>query len=227
MLKYFFYDMDDTLVKTWEKWHDAIKEYLSIQNLPYNSEAVLTYLGKNCKDICLEIDTRHHHIGSLGIEHHANIFRDCLLRQFNLEMPQEIPGASKFLSLMSEYVEQYVVSGSPLQVIEQVIQHKGWSPFIANCISSETVARGKPDPLIYTATREKLGVGKEECLIFEDSPAGVEAARRAGIRCVCVNPRVPIEALELLVCSVPDFKALIDSKKITELMNSESRHKSY
>lgn len=224
MLKYFFYDMDDTLVKTWGKWHDAIREYLSIQNLPYDSEAVLTYLGKNCKDICLEIDARYNHIGSLGIEHHANIFRDSLLRQFNLEIPREIPGAGKFLSMMSDYVGQYVVSGSPLQVIAQVIRRKGWSPFIADCISSETVARGKPDPLIYTATRKRLAAEKEECLIFEDSPAGVEAARRAGIRCVCVNPRVPIEASELLLCCVPDFQALIDSNKIGEVMNSESRH---
>ncbi|PKL74958.1 MAG: hypothetical protein CVV27_17850 [Candidatus Melainabacteria bacterium HGW-Melainabacteria-1] len=219
--------MDDTLVATWEKWHGAIREYLSIQNLPYDGEEVLTYLGKNCKDVCLTIDSRHHHIGSLGIEHHASIFRESLMRQFSLKMPREIPGAGKFLRLMSGYVDQYVVSGSPPRVIAQVIRRKRWSPFIADCISSETVARGKPDPLIYTATRERLAAKKEECLIFEDSPAGVEAARRAGIRCIAINARMPVEESDPLICKVPDFRALLSGDTLHRLVGSELRQKSH
>lgn len=217
--------MDDTLVGTWEKWHSAIKEYLSIQNLPYESEMVLTYLGKNCKDVCLSIDSHCHHIGSLGIEHHANIFREILMRQFALKMPREIPGAGKFLSLMSGYVDQYVVSGSPLQVIAQVIKHKRWSPFVAGCVSSETVARGKPDPRIYTATRESLSAEKEECLIFEDSPAGVEAARRAGIRCIAINARMPVGESDSLIYKVPNFRALLSGDTLLECLGSELRQK--
>ena len=224
MLKYFFYDLDDTLVNTRDKWIGAIKEYLSMRGLPRGDETIEAYLGKNCRDICLDIDARYHHIGNDGIEFHADIFRKCLIDQFDREMPREIPGASSFLSLMNGSVEQYIVSGSPLRIIAQVIRHNGWSSFIADFSSSETLPRGKPDPRIYDDMREKLGAKKEECLIFEDSPAGVEAARRAGIRCVCVNAHAPIGQSDFLLRSVADFQTLIDSDMVCELMESESRH---
>lgn len=216
--------MDDTLVNTRDKWIGAIKEYMSMQNLPYDEEAIAPYLGKNCRDICHNIDARYNHIGSRCIEHHANIFRRCLIGQFSLKMPQEIPGASRFLGIMNKSVKQYVVSGSPLQVIAQVIRHNGWSSFIMDYNTSETLPKGKPDPRIYNDIQERLGAKKAECLIFEDSPAGVEAARRAGIKCICINPHAPIGQSDLLICTVADFQALIDSNTISELMESELSH---
>ena len=220
--------MDDTLVRTRDKWLGAIKTYLELQGIPYGDESAAVYLGKNCKDICLDIDARYHHIGSEGIEYHTAIFRGFLRDQFAMKMPPEIPGASKFLDRMAPAVKQYIVSGSPLPVITQVIRRKGWQPFIADYSSSDTIARGKPNPQIYNSLKQRLRAKNEECLIFEDSPAGVEAAKRAGIRYVCVNPRSAIEKSDLLVCSVADFRALMDgaaiSGAISELMESESGH---
>jgi histidinol phosphatase-like enzyme len=45
-----------------------------------------------------------------------------------------------------------------------------------------TAERGKPDPEVYLRAAEKLGVPPRRCLAVEDAPAGVEAARRAGVR---------------------------------------------
>jgi HAD superfamily hydrolase (TIGR01509 family) len=58
------------------------------------------------------------------------------------------------------------------------------------CISCrEDVQRGKPDPDLYLAALAGLGVGADEAIAFEDSPNGVLAATRAGLRCVIVpNP---------------------------------------
>lgn len=224
MLKYFFYDMDDTLVDTRGNWIGAIREYLSLQGLPCSEEFIVSCLGKNCRDICIGIDARYSHIGNDDVERHADIFRKCLIDQFNRKMPDEIPGAGRFLSLMNGSVGQYIVSGSPLQIIENVIRYNGWSSYIAGFSSSETVPKGKPDPRIYDDMRERLGAKREECLIFEDSPAGVEAARRAGIRTVCVNPHVPVGKSAFLLNSVADFLALIDGNTIGDLLGLESGH---
>ena len=48
-------------------------------------------------------------------------------------------------------------------------------------LAGEDVTHGKPDPEIYLKAAEKLGVRVEECLVFEDSDVGLEAARRAGM----------------------------------------------
>jgi HAD superfamily hydrolase (TIGR01509 family) len=62
-------------------------------------------------------------------------------------------------------------------------------------VSVENVTRPKPDPEIYLLSAERLGVLPECCVAIEDSPAGVEAARRAGMKTVAVTNSVARERL--------------------------------
>lgn len=58
-------------------------------------------------------------------------------------------------------------------------------------ITAEDVQRGKPDPQGFLLAAERLGVRIDECLVFEDSHAGVAAARAAGADVAIVGGRVP------------------------------------
>ena len=51
-------------------------------------------------------------------------------------------------------------------------------------VVGEEVKKGKPDPEIYLITAEKLNIEPEKCLVFEDSPPGVESAKRAGMKVI-------------------------------------------
>lgn len=62
-------------------------------------------------------------------------------------------------------------------------------------ITGDDVDRKKPDPQIYLKTSERLGLKAERCLVFEDAPAGVEAAKAAGMACVAVLTSAPAEEL--------------------------------
>lgn len=62
-------------------------------------------------------------------------------------------------------------------------------------ITGEDVTRKKPDPQIYRLTSERLGVPPERCVVLEDAPAGVAAAKAAGMTCVAVTSSVPREQL--------------------------------
>jgi sugar-phosphatase len=53
-------------------------------------------------------------------------------------------------------------------------------------VSSEDVRSGKPSPDGYRLGAERLGFDAWECIVFEDAPPGIEAARRAGMRAVAV-----------------------------------------
>jgi beta-phosphoglucomutase-like phosphatase (HAD superfamily) len=60
-----------------------------------------------------------------------------------------------------------------------------------DCIkSSDDVEKVKPDPALYLKAAGCLGVEPEQCLVFEDSPNGSLAAKRAGMACVVVPNRV-------------------------------------
>ena len=58
-------------------------------------------------------------------------------------------------------------------------------------ITAEDVQRGKPDPQGFLLGAERLGVRIDECLVFEDSPAGVAAAKAAGADVAIVGGLVP------------------------------------
>jgi len=215
-LTHFLYDMDDTLVRTWNNWLGAIQTYMQQQTLPFDPDGATQYLGKNCKDICQQIDSRFHQVqtSSIDLNQHVDILRNYLLDQVRQKPPEEVNGATVFLRSMADHVSQQVVSGSPQAVIAQILQQKNWLAFLQGFRSSETVAHGKPDPLIYNSVVADLQVSKDQCLIFEDSPAGVEAARRANIHCICINPRIPVEASESLIGTFTDFTALMDAHLI-------------
>lgn len=74
-------------------------------------------------------------------------------------------------------------------------------------ITGEDVTRKKPDPQIYLVTAEKLGVAPERCVVFEDAPAGVAAAKAAGMLCVAVTSSVDADKLrdaDLIVDSLAE-----------------------
>ena len=54
-------------------------------------------------------------------------------------------------------------------------------------ISAEDVERGKPAPDCFRLAAEKLGANAADCLVFEDAPAGIEAAERAGATVVVIT----------------------------------------
>ena len=61
-------------------------------------------------------------------------------------------------------------------------------------VGAADVARGKPNPDGFLLAAERCGVAPERCIVFEDAPLGVEAARRAGMRCVVLTTTLPAEA---------------------------------
>jgi HAD superfamily hydrolase (TIGR01509 family) len=77
----------------------------------------------------------------------------------------------------------------------------------AAIVSGDDVAHSKPDPEIYLTAARRLGVPPAACIAIEDAPAGVEAAKRAGMRCIAVTNSVAREQLQradLIVDSLAD-----------------------
>ena len=81
-------------------------------------------------------------------------------------------------------------------------RHRIRRRFAAVC-GRDHVERLKPEPDLFLLAAERLGVAPDGCLVFEDSPNGVLAARRAGMRCVAVPNRVtrqlPMPPAELIL----------------------------
>lgn len=96
---------------------------------------------------------------------------------------QPIPGIAETLGGLP--CPFCVASSSQPERIELSLRVTGlWPRFEGRAFSSTMVARGKPAPDLFLFAAEKLGYGPEDCVVVEDSPAGIMAARAAKMRVV-------------------------------------------
>jgi HAD superfamily hydrolase (TIGR01509 family) len=89
-------------------------------------------------------------------------------------------------ALKKREVPMAVASGSPREVIREMLEMCGISSFFEAAVSSEETARGKPFPDVFIEAARRLGIPPGDCLVVEDSPFGVEAALAAGMRVVAI-----------------------------------------
>jgi beta-phosphoglucomutase-like phosphatase (HAD superfamily) len=75
-------------------------------------------------------------------------------------------------------------------------------------VTAGEVQRGKPDPEIFLRAAERLGVPPERCVVVEDAPAGLEAARRAGMRSIGVSAEALLPAALQADYTAPSLLAL-------------------
>ncbi|MFI9270570.1 HAD-IA family hydrolase [Kitasatospora sp. NPDC052896] len=99
----------------------------------------------------------------------------------------EVPGAAAFLASLAGHPHALVTSAD-LRLARTRMAAAGLSmPDLA--ITAESVGASKPDPEGFLKAAAELGIDPAECLVFEDSGAGIAAAHAAGMRVIGIGPR--------------------------------------
>jgi beta-phosphoglucomutase len=80
----------------------------------------------------------------------------------------------------------------------------GLTPYLDAIVAAEDVTSGKPDPQVFLRAAEKLAVPPSRCIVIEDAPAGVEGARRGGMKCIGVSRNGTLSA-DIVVASLVDL----------------------
>jgi mannitol-1-/sugar-/sorbitol-6-phosphatase len=114
------------------------------------------------------------------------------------------PGAQRLLQDLPAGSWAVATSGTRQMARERL--HSADLPVPAVLVCAEDVRCGKPSPDVYLLAATRLGVSPRECLVVEDAPAGIQAARAAGIRVVAVTTTHPLEELPADLC----IRALTD-----------------
>jgi beta-phosphoglucomutase family hydrolase len=125
------------------------------------------------------------------------LFRDLLLEQ-ELSHAQ-IPGLLEFLE-RHRGEPMAIGSNAEPENIEFILERLGLRPYFPVTVNGMQVERPKPFPDIYLEAARRLGVEPKNCIVFEDSPTGVEAGRAAGMRVVGVETTpTHFEGIELRI----------------------------
>ena len=100
-----------------------------------------------------------------------------------------LQGIGEFIARLKE--GEWAVVTSATRALAEVRLRAAGIPIPRVMITAENVSRGKPDPEGFLLGAQQLGVDIQECLVFEDSPAGVKAGKAAGAKVVIVGGHVP------------------------------------
>ncbi len=119
-----------------------------------------------------------------------------------------LPGVASWMSrLRAAGWRQALATSAPRANVEAIFAATGLDRALDAWVSADEVRRGKPDPEVFLAAAAKVGAAPERCVVVEDAASGVEAARRAGMRCIAVRSSQPALTGDL---SVATLEALPD-----------------
>ena len=97
-----------------------------------------------------------------------------------------MPGAVGFVTAVCSRVAAAVASNSARRILDAALLRGDFGERLNITVSADEVARPKPAPDVYLAAAAALDIEPRDCLAFEDSEAGVESARSAGMRVIAV-----------------------------------------
>ncbi len=124
-----------------------------------------------------------------------------------------LPGARELLSaLKEEGVSRAVGSSTPRGNLDALFAATGLDILFDAVVCGNDVIHGKPDPEVFLKGASLLGLAPERCIVVEDAFAGIEAARRGGMKVVGVATTNPLNSLRECDLAVGSLEELTPSR---------------
>jgi len=188
MVKGCIFDLDGVIVDTAKYHYLAWKKLTTILNIHFTEEDNERLKGVSrmaSLDIILEIGNMVP--DNLMKEEYAALKNKWYLDYINRMMPDEIfPGSLEFISELKNAGIKVAI-GSASRNTPLILERLGIGKLFDAVADGNIVRKAKPDPEVFITAAKMLGVSPEDCIVFEDAVAGVEAALNAGMRCVGIG----------------------------------------
>lgn len=118
-------------------------------------------------------------------------------------------GLRAFLNLLTLHsIPTALATSAPSANVKFTLTESQLDSSFGIITDSSDIVHGKPHPEIFLKTAQKLGIQPQHCLVFEDAPLGIEAARSAGMQVIALTTTFPSEQLQLGVQLIMDFSKL-------------------
>lgn len=199
------WDLDGVLVDTTEFHYRSWQEVLDDYGIPFDRQVFERALGMNNAGT-MEL--------LLGYQPDANLTetiadrKEQRFRQLMQGNITPLPGVMGWLQRWHRQNIPMAVASSATPVnIDFIIDALEIRTYF-KCLVSGANMPGKPDPGVFLTAAQNLGLPPARCLVIEDSVAGIEAARRAGMRCIGVATTHPAEKLGGASLVVSDLSQL-------------------
>ncbi|MBR3057430.1 MAG: HAD-IA family hydrolase [Clostridiales bacterium] len=228
MISAVIFDMDGVLLDS-EPFHDqtttSILESYGVKNA---YEAIRPYVGRTSEDMWRDLKTKY------GIKASVEDLTELQWKKNVAGLPNSGLERSEGLTELLNYCHEHgikvaVASSSRQDFVEAVFDHLNLWQYVEVFANGFEVEHGKPMPDIYLLAATRLDIDPERCMVIEDSTAGVQAGRMAGMYTIGYdNPTSGgqnVNAADVVVKSLSEIPAIIEKLSTVKLLpvNSPTR----
>jgi len=208
-IKAIIFDMDGTIVDTELVWERATKKPLEKRGVcnftPEQEEFLESFAGSGIEEWAYQVkevfklDDHHHVIAAEAVSNAAEGFAGDL---------SFIEGFEQFHSfVLKQSLKNCIATNTRQEAFDKIIERLQFKGYFGEHLYSIDHVGGiaKPDPKLFLHAAEQLGVDPSECLVFEDSIYGFQAASAAGMRCVAIKNKRNKDLLMHVDYAVQDY----------------------
>lgn len=197
------FDLDGTLIDTEPRNRVMWARLFDAHGAPHGDEVLTSFVGRRGREVL--VDHLHLFPGRTVEE----LFHEVLAygEDQDLPVPEPVPGAVELVrALHARNVPIAVVTSGMSDYAHGLLMTLEIRDLLGLVVTADDVVVGKPDPEGFLAAARGLGVAPEEAVAFEDAPAGVAAARDAGMTVVGITTTQPSAALRAAQHVVADLR---------------------
>ena len=210
MIKAVIFDMDGLMVEANSTYVNAETRLVNEYGKEYSHEIRKKYIGKRISAM-LEVIIKEYELPITLAEGEEKL-RKYVKENFKKQSVALLPGCEQLIKSLSKSGKYLmaVASSSPKEMIEIVVKRFGFKDDFSVIVSSEEVENGKPAPDIFLKCAELLKISPNKCVVLEDAPLGIQAAKQAGMMSIAVyikeinNPEDFLDMPDKIVSSLKD-----------------------
>lgn len=180
------FDLDGLLVDSEPLWQRRELAVLGSLGVPVSLEMVESTKGRFVGEVVQHWFDRYRWPGP-SVDEVVSMIVDELAVDFRRELRLKRGAVHAIEFARGLGLKLAVASSSPRRLIDVALRSQGLDGRFDAVHSAELEPFGKPDPAVFLTTAALLGVSPSRCVVFEDAPNGVRAAKAAGMACVAVT----------------------------------------
>lgn len=178
------FDCDGTLVNTLPNYADAWMQGFRISGRDMMRDWYFVRAGHS----------EHALMDLFEAEQDVKLDRDAVIKVMREHFLQNVASVGEVQAITAvarhnqRRLPMAVASGGSRQIVTATLEATGLTPLFDTIVTINDVARAKPEPDLFLEAARRLGIVAADCVVFEDSPEDMEAANRAGMRCIDARP---------------------------------------
>ena len=187
------FDMDGVLVDSYRAHFESWRRLGALHGLDMTEAQFAATFGRTSRDI---IENLWPGAASAADAVEWDRRKEAFYRESIAADFPEMPGAGELIAaLAGAGFAMAIGSSGPPENVAAVLARLPGARHMAATVTGLEVSRGKPDPEVFLKAAGKLHLSPSCCAVIEDAPAGLEAARRAGMAAIAITGTAPRDQL--------------------------------